>query len=260
MSALKAENMPEEPNFYDAVTPRLVTKKSIPFLKAIRFVQLFSKFTESTDDPKIAAARFLTLLRSIGVDTKTCTQDEAFSTLNRTMAETKPHPQLAWQRPIETPSGEPQTTPKNNLEYEGRTVAWIVALLASNFGWTPDYILNELTTYEVSCYVQEALLLNHEQLRWQYSFAGDIGIEKIGGEYVKKPFPDLPWIVEDKSTVLPKGNPLPPGAAPDGFIIDYTHKPGEGTKRDVETKELDDNTRNVFRAKGVGDGSLTKTS
>ena len=80
--------------------------------------------------------------------------------------------------------------PKAAYDYPGRGLATIVHDLAHAYGWTADYILDQLTPEEAWCYLQEIHLEEHEQRVWAYNLS-DLGRDKHGKQ---KPLRDPPWM------------------------------------------------------------------
>lgn len=105
------------------------------------------------------------------------------------------------------------------FNYRGRGMAALIHDLAFAYGWTPDYILNELGPEETWCYLQEAHLTQHEQRDFEYSLS-DVGRDKRGRQ---KRYPDLPWtrVGYDRPDQRRRaGSRPPPAQRPTGTVID----------------------------------------
>lgn len=154
-------------------------------------------------------------------------------------------PLMEWQKPLEV---QPGTKPRpsddvfiqDNLQYDGRSYSFVVSLVCRLYGWTPKYILDELTMYELSIYAQEAMLFQHQDQEFQYNLSSDIGFKKVGDSYVKIPYPTLPWVKRyfHHPDVPEKRTPLPLKYLPGGG--QEVWKPGEGlvSKSDPEGEVL----------------------
>lgn len=125
---------------------------------------------------------------------------------------------LPWQEPVG--KGNRDTLVDDNVDYDGRGIAWIVSLLASTFSWTAEYILDSLSYPEVITYVQEAMLENHHREEFLYNLS-EVGFRKSGDDYVKVPYPSLPWV---KKKVLSGSADVktPKEHMPDGIIVDFS--------------------------------------
>lgn len=228
------------PSFYDA---RLREQTIVPVggqptsIKTFAFFRhvVFEKFRREyfkcalnkRTTPKERCDKFTELLNASGIDWSNVEPDEIPDLFEALVRVNKIPPLLAWQEPTASPaakSKDVQATLEDNLQYEGRDLASTVALLSSVFGWTADYVLNDLSLYEVNCYVQEALLLQHKEQEMHYNFA-EVGFKKVGDSYEKVPYPDPPWVKKSK-VVVPdqiKNVVIPQKFRPDGLIVDFTH-------------------------------------
>lgn len=90
----------------------------------------------------------------------------------------------------------------NAYGYDNRALAVIVVRLASAFGWSRDYILDELTYDEARCYLQELAIVEHSEKEFDYSLS-QIAYSTRDGK--RRDFPALP---------IPKQIPQPILAAP----------------------------------------------
>ena len=115
---------------------------------------------------------------------------------------------LPWMTHI--PAGVKEST----ADYQNRRLAAIVHLLASQYHWSEDNIL-ELPPEAVWCYIQEILISNHEQREWEYNLS-ERGFDKQGN---KKEYPQLVW----ERKLDPKdGAPVPDFIKPKGVVVDLT--------------------------------------
>lgn len=106
-------------------------------------------------------------------------------------------------------------------QYAGRDVAWIVSLLCETYGWTSDYVLSVLTYAEVCCFVQEAMVVHHTRESFLYNLS-EVGFRKSGAEYVKVPYPDLPWAKREAPKDEQKKVRMLTKYMPDGVVMDYS--------------------------------------
>lgn len=74
-------------------------------------------------------------------------------------------------------------------QYPHRALAMIVTRLASAFGWTRHYILNELTWDEARCYLQEIAISEHAAREYEFSLS-ELAYDQHGRQ---RPFPPLPF-------------------------------------------------------------------
>jgi len=105
-------------------------------------------------------------------------------------------------------------------EYGHRALADWVARLSRHYHWTSDYILNKLTPEEAICYMQEAILHDHEYKEFFYRLS-DIAYKIVGkgknarAKYV--PFPKPSWMAKKlpkimvPKTWVPQGNVIQAG-------------------------------------------------
>ena len=128
-------------------------------------------------------------------------------------------PILPWQEPVDGKNSR-DTLVDDNVNYDGREIAWIVSLLASTFSWTASHILDDLSYAEAIAYVQEAMLENHHREEFFYNLS-EVGFRKSGDDYVKVPYPSLHWI--KKKRVNNSDNiKTPKEHMPDGVIVDFS--------------------------------------
>lgn len=155
---------------------------------------------------------------------------------------------LPWQKIEKANIREKQQamTMEEDVEYDGRFAALLVALLSSQFGWSANEIMNELTYDAVICFAQEALLTEHAKQEFLYSIAGDIGLRKVGDGYVKEPFPKPAWM-RMKGVINPAAAPKSNDSrfSPTGVIHDYTNWDKTG-KVDVYVVAEDGSTSKVI--------------
>lgn len=99
-------------------------------------------------------------------------------------------------------------------DYPNRSLASIVDLIASEYHWSEEEIIN-LPPEVAWCYVQEILLSRHEQAKWEYSLS-EVSYDKHGQ---LKEFPKLPW---DMKTQPKDTAPIPDFLKPTGVVIDLS--------------------------------------
>lgn len=102
-------------------------------------------------------------------------------------------------------------------DYQNRRLAAIVHLLASEYHWSENLIL-ELPPEVVWCYIQEILISSHEQRDWEFHLS-HVGYDAKGQP---NEYPKLPW----NRKLDPKGDvSIPDFLRPKGVIGNIT---GEG--------------------------------
>ena len=108
--------------------------------------------------------------------------------------------------------------PPAALRYRGRGIAAIVNELAWAYGWSADYILNELGPEEAWCYLQEVQVSRHDEQHFLYGLS-TVGRDKRGKQ---KAFPSLPWLKlgTGRSGRSPP-RPVPARFQPAGTIIRF---------------------------------------
>lgn len=237
-------SLASDPNFFDArlreqktvsVGGRPVLIRTFSFFRHVNFEKFRKEYFKCALDkktsPKARYEKFVDLLNASGIDWSDAEPEELPNIFEAVIRVNKLPPFLAWQdtSDIKDKKKDVQATMEDNTHYDGRDVASTVALLSSEFGWTADYILENLSLYEVNCYVQEALLIQHKRQEMYYNFA-EIGFKKVGDSYEKVPYPDPPW-VKKTSVVVPeqmKNTEVPRRFQPDGYIVDFTKKGQDG--------------------------------
>jgi hypothetical protein len=133
-----------------------------------------------------------------------------------------PLPKVAWLDSPDDRRPKEDIVLEDSTDYEGREVAWFVSILASRFGWSHRDILYDMTYAEACCYVQEALIGEHNDREYEYMLA-EVGFVKHGDEYVKEPFPELPWRTKRPVRQVVPVMKVPKKFQPDGVIIDLTN-------------------------------------
>jgi len=259
------------PNFYDATTKHekqvkvgggIVTARTLsclPFTKLGLLREKLGQLILDKGDPTTRATIVWEMLNlGYGGDVEKLDTLDSLPALSALMNINQIPPKLAWQKykpPKEKIKNAIEMIPEIN--YEGRDLAWVVTLLSTVFGWTSYHVLYELTYYEVACYVQEAMLIQHQQQEFQYTLSSEVGVKKVGSEYVKEPYPQLSWAVGRPrlNPEAPKGK-LPAWAAPDGVVIDFTQyrQTGEVSQYEVAVEKKDDSTH-VTRVEPPDSGS-----
>src|SRR3990167_11063114 len=219
---------------------------------ALRFQQLrmrLARKTPAEDDPPERVAAVLELLE-VGLDGQEVELEDLPAALGAILEVNEDRPLLAFQR---LPANAKPLPPTPSY-YEGREGAWIVAQLAGAFGWSTAEVLEELTYYQAMCFLQEALLLEHNRQRFAYALS-EVGIRKSGDSYVKDPFPDLPWMSGANVAEKPR-RPLPAKFAPDGVVMDFSDfaKTGKANEYVIPKAEEPGTDQSDGTTEGVGDG------
>lgn len=199
--------------------------RTLGFLDGFRLEKLKTKFTKSDEDPQAKVDAILGILDLALVDkTKTIMTNEVVDVISAILEMNPEFPPLAWQvgRDDNGKKKQELIELQSTIDlYEGRYLAKITALLASTFGWSADYVLRELTGYEVAFFVQEALLVDHARREWDYMLA-DVGFKKEGDEYKKQPFSPLLWMTKVPKAASEKmREKINPRYLPDGHIVDF---------------------------------------
>ena len=88
--------------------------------------------------------------------------------------------------PVQWPSGRPQA--EHPEDYPHRALSAFVALLARAYGWTADHILEGLGPEEAVCYVQEAVVAEHDERAFFWDAAD---LRDRDGKHIS--YPALPW-------------------------------------------------------------------
>ena len=100
---------------------------------------------------------------------------------------------------------------RSGEDYPNRALSSIVVRLAHAYGWSVDHIL-ELGPEEAICYLQEAVVIKHEEQEFEWAIAGPVDAK---GKRLR--FPPLRWAPPPKA-----GRPAPPLPArfqPQGIIV-----------------------------------------
>lgn len=103
----------------------------------------------------------------------------------------------------------PESKTKSSIDYPNRSLVGIVDMIASEYHWDEEYILN-LPPEAVWCYVQEILLSRHKKREFEYSLS-DVAYDKKG-QY--KDYQKLPW---DRS--IETGARIPKSMEPKGNVV-----------------------------------------
>jgi hypothetical protein len=101
---------------------------------------------------------------------------------------------------------------RSGEDYPNRALSSIVVRLAHAYGWPVDHIL-ELGPEEAICYLQEAVVIRHEEDEFQWSIAG--GVFDAKGK--RQRFPPLRWAPPPGPRR--KAPPLPARLQPQGIIV-----------------------------------------
>jgi len=217
-----------KPNFFDASMVRLTGGSYLPALKFVRLHDLIDGYAKEREGPSDPVKLYDFLMKIMDLLELPVTEQGLFVDFNNAVRSNPKPPKLAWQqKPLEEQKKEEHEDIilKNRVDFPGRYLANMVAIISSEFSWTADYILHTLTYYEVCIYYQEALLREHERHEWEYTLASDIGVEKRGSDYIKKPFPKPGWMGVEAVRVRKPGKPLPIRFRPTGVIVDYANDP-----------------------------------
>lgn len=111
--------------------------------------------------------------------------------------------------------------PKDNkFNYANRALAGIVTTIASGFGWTKDYILDELTYDEARCYVQELLLKEYSKQEFEYNIS-DAGYNSSGKKSAFPPPPFPPMIPSLQQQATPVNKPSDEAVGVVGTVISF---------------------------------------
>lgn len=105
------------------------------------------------------------------------------------------------------------------FRYPGRWLAAIVNQVSRAYGWSAEYILDELGPEEAWLYVQEIALDQHREQAFQYSLS-TVGRDKSGRQ---KPLPDISWsqigYEEMEAAAARARPPIPEKFRPQGTVI-----------------------------------------
>lgn len=231
----------QQPSFFDALQRReqevqgargSIRVRELGLGAALRFGHLrlrLAKLPPATDDPQERAAAVWQVLE-LGLEGQAVKLEDIPAALRAILEVNAERPALAFQRM--PPSGKP--LPPLPSDYEGREAAWIVAQLAGAFGWSAEHCLEGLTLYQAMCFLQEALLAEHNRQRFAYALS-EVGIRKVGDNYVRDPFPDLPWMSGANAAEQKPHRPLPAKFQPSGLVVDFSefHETGKTTTYEI---------------------------
>ncbi len=221
---------------------------------ALRYQRLRAALArkDPADDSPPARAAAIWQLLEFGLEGQVVEMEDLPAALAAILEVNEERPLLAFQRL--PPNAKP--LPPAPSDYEGREGAWIVAQLAGAFGWSAEQCLEGLTYYQAMCFLQEALLLEHNKQRFAYALS-EVGIRKSGDSYVKDPFPDLPWMSGANVAEQKPSRPLPPKFAPDGVVVDFSTfaDTGKATQYEIPRTAEEAGSETDGTAGGVGDGS-----
>jgi hypothetical protein len=114
---------------------------------------------------------------------------------------------------------------EHEYEYQHRGLASWVAMIAARYGWTADYILNELSPEEAACYLQEAILQDYEDKEFMYRLS-DVAYKLEGkGKSARTKYVPLSkpsWMGKKMPKVF-----IPKAWLPQGNVIDASNFGGE---------------------------------
>lgn len=229
----------DEVDFLEAVDRKAaairLTSGSEIRVSKLSFLQhlLVSKARAKEDDDLVVKAHAVDDVLRIALDERymQISVDDVFRVLAYLNASSYA-PMLPWQSAQVKDVHQHATT--TNSQYAGREVAWIVSLLCETYGWTSGYVLNELTYAEVCCFVQEAMIVHHARESFFYNLS-EVGFRKSGTEYVKIPYPELPWVKHEAPKDEQTKVRIPAKYMPDGVIMDYSNFAETGK---VDTYEI----------------------
>lgn len=105
-------------------------------------------------------------------------------------------------------------------DYKHRGLAGWVSRLSAHYGWTAEYILDELTPEEAACYLQEAIIQDYEDKEFLYNLS-DASTKVVGrGRSARAqhvPFPKPSWMGKKMPKIMvpkvwyPQGNVIEAG-------------------------------------------------
>ncbi|MCJ7527441.1 MAG: hypothetical protein MUO37_04920 [Methyloceanibacter sp.] len=98
-------------------------------------------------------------------------------------------------------------------DYPNRTLASIVSRLARAYGWPVDHILG-LGPEEAICYLQEAVVMEHEEREFRWNIAGPT--DKRGKHIA---FPPLRWPPVERKPPAGVSRPMPARMMPQGIGV-----------------------------------------
>lgn len=114
------------------------------------------------------------------------------------------------------PPGQP--APPTPDDYPHRSLASMVAILAHAYGWSVDHILEGLGPEEATCYLQEALVIDHEEREFGWLLS-DRAIDAQGKP---RTYPPLKWGMDPLQAKRRRERgqrPEPSWARPAGIVI-----------------------------------------
>ena len=198
------------PSFYDArrrleqtvyVGEHPITVKTFSFFdhSKLEYYRLqYAKCLDAPSTPEERLDKLKELLDATKLDWRSASLYQLPNILTCVVNVNPAPPKLAWQPDTEEstdlPTADPNKKDDDGLDYSGRQIAGIAAFLSEILNVSVNYVLDDMTYYEVNCLMQEALLLEHRIREWQYALAGDVGIEKVGSEFRKIPLPAPEWM------------------------------------------------------------------
>ncbi len=108
------------------------------------------------------------------------------------------------------------TESEDAYSYPNRALASLVARLARAYGWTVDHILEGLGPEEAMCYLQEAVVMLHEEQEFAWNIAGLV--DKDGKKITFPPlrFATPPPLPKSKRPPAPA---VPEHMRPTGIVI-----------------------------------------
>ncbi len=245
-----------KPSFYEANQRKQKTVKlggqsiqveTLSFLPHVIFENKRSKLVVEMDkvdsDPKIVFERMIELLDCTGVDWRKATLEELPDLVEAFIVVNQLPPLLAWQLPTKnTAKKKEEVTLESIANYEGMEVTGLAARLCSVFSWSLDDIFYKMTWYAVNCFFQEAMIIEHQRREFEYNLA-QVGFKKVGDNYEKVPFPELPWTAKTK-LVLPdkiKNIKIPEKYLPSGVVVDLSKWAETGKIQTYTIPTVDDN-------------------
>ena len=103
---------------------------------------------------------------------------------------------------------------RSGEDYPHRALSSMVVRLAHAYGWPVDHIL-ELGPEEAICYLQESVVIQHEEDEFAWAIAG--GVYDAKGR--RQRFPPLRWAAPPRSPTDRPARPLPPHMQPHGIVV-----------------------------------------
>ena len=252
-----------KPNFLDAIdrkekmvltTGGPVAVKTLSFGQQIRLMdprKSIRSIIESEKGPVERAKALINVLRIVlGTEYDKLSIRDVPIILDSIQETNEKIPLLPWQDYEESPNKKQEIVLDDVAKYEGSDVIFAVGLLCFVFGWTADYVLNVLTYYEVSCYVQEAMMIQHRNQEFLYGLS-EVGFKKQGEEYRKVPFPKLDWMGVKPRRQSPAVK-MPDKYSPDGVIVDFSEYARTGQVRKYEIPKTEEASRPQDDSGAVG--------